>query len=476
VGRTKPVLVVKGGRSAGGRRAGASHTAAAATPDTAVDALFTQAGVLRMDTLEELIETARVLTGQPLPRGRRIAVVGNAGGAGVLAADAAEAHGLGIRRLSPAVREALREATGAVAADNPIDLGAAARPQTLERAIRIVADSGEADALVVVFAATRAASVEQTYAAIGRAGTGARIPIVVNCLGCPGADVQVETGDGRRLPVFPFPEAAVRAVSRAVQYATWRERPQGVLPVVEPIDLDGARAAAREFLTVNPDGGWLDPATTDQVARCCGIPFEAGVVVDSVEQALDAAARLRFPLALKTAATGVVHKTDIGGVQLGIATRRHLRQAYRQISTAAADPRVLVQPMVPSGVELVVGLTRDPLFGPVLMAGGGGVLTDLLADRSWRGLPLTDIDAAEMLRSLRCAPALAGYRGAPAADERAVLEVIHRVARLAEAVPEVAELDINPLVATPTGAVAVDLKLRVAPAAAETDPYARRLR
>jgi acyl-CoA synthetase (NDP forming)/GNAT superfamily N-acetyltransferase len=476
VGRTKPVLVVKGGRSAGGRRAGASHTAAAATPDTAVDALFTQAGVLRMDTLEELIETARVLSGQPLPRGRRIAIVGNAGGAGVLAADAAEARGLGIRQLSPTVRQALREATGAVAADNPIDLGAAARPQTLERAIRIVADSGEADALVVVFAATRAASVEHTYAAIGRAGAGARIPIVVNCLGCPDADVQVETGDGRRLPVFPFPEAAVRAVNRAVQYATWRERPQGVVPVVEPIDLDGARAAAREFLAVNPDGGWLDPATTDQVARCCGIPFEAGVVVDSVEKALDAATRLHFPLALKTAATGVVHKTDIGGVQLGIATRRHLRQAYRQISTAAADPRVLVQPMVPSGVELVVGLTRDPLFGPVLMAGGGGVLTDLLADRSWRGLPLTDLDAAEMLRSLRCAPALAGYRGAPAADERAVLDVIHRVARLAEAVPEVAELDINPLVATPSGAVAVDLKLRVAPAAAEPDPYARRLR
>jgi acyl-CoA synthetase (NDP forming) len=181
-------------------------------------------------------------------------------------------------------------------------------------------------------------------------------------------------------------------------------------------------------------------------------------------------------VALKTAATGIVHKTDVGGVRLGLRDRAELRSAYDAVTGATGDRTVIVQSMVPPGVELVVGLNRDELFGPVLMAGSGGVLTDVLADRRWRGLPLTDQDATEMLRSLKCAPLLAGYRGQPPVDEPAVLDIVHRVARLAELVPEVAELDINPLIAAPGGAYAVDVKLRLTPALPATDPYARRLR
>lgn len=407
VGRTKPVLVVKGGRSGGGRRAGASHTAAAATPDTAVDALFAQAGVLRMETLEELIDTARVLAGHPLPRGRRVAIVGNAGGAGVLAADAAEALGLQVPELTGATRQAMLDATGAVAAGNPTDLGAAATGQRLARAVRVLLDSGEADAIVVVFAATRAGDVGEVYAAIGHAATGATIPILINCLGAPSAEPELAVPDGPKLPVFAFPETAVRALSRAVEYAEWRERPQGVVPVLDGVDRHAVRAIVDGYLADHADGGWPPAATAAHLLAAAGIT---------------------------------------------------------------------VQPMAPEGVELVAGLNRDELFGPVLMTGAGGTLTDILADRRWRGLPLTDLDASQMLRSLRCAPLLAGYRGQPAADENAVLDVLHRLARLAEIAPEIAELDVNPLVAAPGGAFAIDVKVRLAPARPVPDAYDRRLR
>jgi acyl-CoA synthetase (NDP forming)/GNAT superfamily N-acetyltransferase len=476
VGRTKPVLVVKSGRSSSGRRAGASHTAAAATPDTAVDALFAQAGVLRMDTLEELVETARVLAGRPLPHGRRLGVVGNAGGAGVLAADAAETFGVEVPELSELTRKAMAEAMGSATAANPTDLGAAASAEVLERAIKVSLDSGEIDALLVVFAATRAGNVDETYAAIARAAAGATIPVVVTCLGAPGAALQVELADGGRLPVFPFPEGAVRALSQAMRYAEWRARPQGVVPELSGVDLDAARTVVADLLAGSPEGGWLDPPAAEQLIRAAGIPIVPTAAAADRACAIAGGERVGYPVALKTAAAGVVHKTDVGGVELGIADGAALGTAYDAVVGATGDPHVLIQTMVPTGTELVAGLVRDPLFGPVVMAGSGGLLTDLLADRRWCGLPLTDLDATEMVRSLRCAPLLAGYRGAKPADLPAVLEVLHRIAWLAEHVPEVSELDINPLVATPAGAFAVDLKVRIAPAAIEPAPYSRRLR
>ena len=477
VGRTKPILVVKGGRSSGGRRAGASHTAAAATPDTAVDALFDQSGVLRMETLEELVDTARLLSGRPLPRGRRLAVIGNAGGAGVLAADAAARLGLEIPELSAAAQHELADAAGAVGAGNPVDLGAAASPQTLEHAVRTVLVSGEVDAVLVCYAATRAGSVADTYSAIANAAAGTELPVLVNCLGAPEAAPLVALEDGSSLPVFPFPESAVRALAHVVRYAEWRARPQGVVPVLDRVDRDGARMVARNYLQHRPAGGWIDPQHAEQLMRCAGIEVVSALQVSGRSAAVAAAASIGYPLVLKTAAEGIVHKTDVGGVRVGLGDRKAVETAYDEIVASTGDQRVVVQAMAPKGTELVIGMVRDPLFGPVVMAGSGGVLTDLLADRRWRGLPLTDLDATEMLRSLRCAPLLAGYRGAEPADEAAVVQVVHRIAWLAEAVPEIAELDVNPLMAAPSGAYAVDVKLRLAPVEGpEPDWYSRRLR
>ncbi|MEV0804524.1 GNAT family N-acetyltransferase [Kribbella sp. NPDC050281] len=475
VGRSKPILVVKGGRSAGGRRAGVSHTAAAATPETAVDALFAQSGVLRMDTVEELVETARVLAVRPLPRGRRLAVVGNAGGAGVLAADAAGRLDLELPELSEAVQRELA-AIGAVGSGNPVDLGAAASPTSLAQALRIIIDSGEVDTVLVCYAATRAGRVEDVYDAVAGAAVKAEVPIVVNCIGSTHSAPEIALADGRRLPVFPFPESAVRALTHAVRYAEWRSRPQGVVPELPRVDAAAARTVVRRFLERNPEGGWLEQLHIGELLQCAGVPAIPVLSASSCSEAIAAAESAGYPVALKTDAPGVLHKTDIGGVRVGLVNSAQLGTAYAEITGATGDLRVVVQAMAPSGTELVIGVVRDRLFGPLLMAGSGGILTDLLADRQWRGLPLTDLDATEMLHSLRCAPLLAGYRGAKAADQEAVLDVIHRIAWLAEMVPELAELDINPLIAGPSGAFAVDVRMRLTPTAPEPDWYARRLR
>jgi acyl-CoA synthetase (NDP forming) len=402
--------------------------------------------------------------------------VGNAGGAGVLAADAAETLLVEVPELSELTRKAMGEAIGAQTVGNPTDLGAAASPEILERAIKVSLDSGEFDALLVIFAATRAGDVEETYAAIARAAAGATIPVVVNCLGAPGAAPQVELADGGRLPVFPFPESAVRALGQAMRYAEWRARPQGVVPELPEVDLGAAKAVAAEFLAGAPEGGWLGSEAAEKLLQAVGITIVPTASAQERAGAIAAGERLGYPVALKTAAAGVIHKTDVGGVQLGIADSAGLGTAYDAMVAAVDDPHVVIQAMVPAGIELVAGLVRDPLFGPVLMAGSGGVLTDLLADRRWCGLPLTDLDATEMVRSLRCAPLLAGYRGGRPADVPAVLEVLHRIALLAENVPEIAELDVNPLVATPAGAFAVDVKVHLTPAVSEPAPYSRRLR
>jgi acyl-CoA synthetase (NDP forming) len=403
-------------------------------------------------------------------------VVGNAGGAGVLAADAAGALDIDVPEFSAVTARELSDATGAVGAGNPVDLGAAASAAVLEAALRVVIGSGEVDAVLVTYAATRAGDVDDTYAAIAGAAEGSTIPILVNCLGAPDAAPVIPLADGSKLPVFPFPETAVRSLGHAIRYAAWRARPQGIMPEVGGVDLDGARSIVRHFLAAHREGGWVDPSRAEQLMLCAGIPVVPALTALDLATTIDAAARIGYPVALKTAAPGIVHKTDVGGVRLGIADAEDLGQAYGELSTAQGDPHVVVQAMAPAGIELVAGLLRDPLFGPVLMVGSGGVLTDLLADRRWRGLPLTDLDAAEMVRSLRCAPLLAGYRGAAGADELAVLDVLHRIAWLADAVPELSELDINPLIATGTGAFAVDVKLRLTPAVPEPDWYGRRLR
>jgi acyl-CoA synthetase (NDP forming)/GNAT superfamily N-acetyltransferase len=469
----KPILAVKSGRSTAGRRAGTSHTAAAAAPDVAVDTLLRQAGVLRMDTLGELLDAARLLTEQPLPAGDRVGIVGNAGGLNILAADAAEAAGLQVVELSAILQQQFADlAPHHAGIGNPVDLGADAPPATIGRAVHALGSSGEADAMVVTLVATRTNDLPGALAALSEAADDQpHLPIVVVVVG----SVSPLKLGRRSLPVYEFPEDAVRSLGHACRYARWRREPSGSKPVIPGID---RKAAQRIVAAALADGaGWQPVEITHALLACYGIPLLETRLATSVESAEKTARDLGFPIVMKATRPGLVHKGELGGVQLGLSDEPAVRQAYLTIAASLdeAEPKVTLQRMVQTGVELVVGVAHDALFGSLVMVGLGGVHTDLLGDRSFRALPLTDRNATAMWRELRAAPLLTGYRGTPAMDTDALEQSLLRVAQLAEDFPEVSELDLNPVVAVRDGVTALDVKIKLQPAKDEPDPYIRSL-
>lgn len=458
--RRKPVLAVFSGRSESGRRAGASHTAAAAAPYVAVDTLFAQAGVVRVDNLGELVDASRMLTGQPLPAGSRLGVVSNAGGANILAADAAELHGL-----------RLPDRVGGLA--NPLDLGAGATPDALGQALATMASTNEVDTLLVIVAATRANDPAALWRSAGAVvDRYPQLPMAGVMLGGP----EVTSMGGRQAPVFLFPEQAVRAIGQAAAYAAWRRQPLGSRPQLTGVDTAAAQQRVQAALAAHT--GWQPYERTRDILGAYGIPLVPARTVTAPEQAVTAADQLGYPVVLKAADPELVHKTELGAVKLKLADAGAVTRAYREIAEALQQPTppVLVQPMAAGEVELVTGIVHDPLFGSLVMLGLGGIFTDLLGDRAFRLVPMTDLDAGRMWRSLRSAPLLTGYRNRPAVDTDALEDLLLRLGRLAEELPEVAELDLNPVLAGPDGVVAVDAKLRLAPTGPEPEPVPGRLR
>ncbi|MFG2076297.1 bifunctional acetate--CoA ligase family protein/GNAT family N-acetyltransferase [Nonomuraea maritima] len=464
VGKNKPVLLVKSGRGEAGGRAVRSHTAAAATPDVAVDALTRAAGVVRLDSVRELIDTAQLLAVQPFPHGRRVAIVGNSGGTQVMAADACEQHGLVVPELR-SVR--LPEARAAAALGNPVDLTADASAAEIGAAVAALAASPEVDAVLVVYTPPFGDGLDATRRAVADA-TKSAAKTVLACVA--GHD---ELIDGR-VPSYAFPEQAVQALAQMVRYAEWRKRPVDPVPVPPPADERTARGIVQAALEAHPDGCWPAPAEVARLLGCYGVRLVESTDVGGPDAAAAAAERMGPPVALK--AVGPVHKSEVGGVRLDLRTADDVWQAYRDMSArlGALMTGGVVQRMLPGGVEVIVGGVNYPRFGPLVMVGMGGVLADLLADRAFRIAPV--VDPLDMIGELRCAPVLYGYRGSPPVDVQALAEQIVRTGRLLEDLPQVAELDLNPVIVTPEGAVAVDALVRVKPCEPPPSPLLRRLR
>ncbi len=469
--RRKPVIAVVSGRSAAGQRAGASHTAAAASPDVAVDTLCAQAGIIRVDHLGELLDTARMVTDQPLPAGDRLAVIGNAGGVNVLAADAAEADGLQVPAASAELAARLDKVIPG--AGNPLDLGAGATPEAFAAAFELLCSSGETDAVIVVVAATRTNDVGTVLSKIAPiADRHPDLPVAAVVLG---ASAPTSVGE-RRLPVFDLPERAVAALAKAARYAAWKREPLGQQTTLSDVDTATAQGIARA--AVAQGGGWQPHDRIADILDRYGIPVVPTETVLSAAAASEAATKLGYPVVLKAADPDLVHKSDIGAVRLRLADPSAVEAAYAQIAAATGKPEpvVLVQPMAAGQVELVTGIVHDKLFGSLVMAGLGGVHTELFADRAFGLVPMTDRDASRMWRSLRAAPLLTGYRGSAPVDTAAVEDLLLRLGRLAEDLPEVAELDLNPVLVSAQGVMVVDAKLRLAEVGIEPDATLRQLR
>ncbi|MFQ5679597.1 MAG: GNAT family N-acetyltransferase [Gemmatimonadota bacterium] len=479
VGRAKPIVVVKAGRTAAGSRAASSHTAALTAADTAVEALFGQTGVIRADTLEEMFGVARALVDQPLPPGRRVAVVTNAGGPAILCVDAAEGAGLRVEPLSEKLQAELRALVDPAASTrNPVDMIAAADPATYRSVVETVLRAEEVDALIVIYTPvhtypteTFGGAVMEGVAAARRAGAGAGKPVYAALVGEEAEIYRLEEGAARgteapeaaagrpeRIPVYAFPEEMARVLGKVAAYAEWRRSDPGLFPEFPDQDLERAREACRTGLA-SRGAGWLAATEAREVLEAAGLGVAPGGLAATAKEAAEIAERLGYPVAVKLASTELVHKTEIGGVLLGLEDAAAVRRAFGEIADRlraegqeAAMQGVLVQPMLSGTAEVMIGVEQDPVFGPLVAFGLGGIHVEVLRDVAFRVSPLTDRDARAMVREIRGYRLLEGYRGYPAADVGALEEALLRISRLVEVVPEIREMDLNPIFALEPGA------------------------
>lgn len=465
VGRSKPIVVVKSGRTPAGSRASSSHTGALlADSDVTVDALFAQAGVIRTETVSEFLDVASLLAGQPLPAGPRVGIITNAGGPGILCADILQAGGLEVPVLSARLQARLAAGLPAIASSvNPVDMTAGATAAQYESALEAMAGSGEVDAVIAIFIPPMLTRGEDVANALKAVDLPPGVPLLAVFMAA--GDPPAVLHQGRAIPNFAFAEEAANALVHAAAYARWRREPEGTIPVFSDLN----RAAADELLDrrLAAGAGWLDPADLEALLAFYGIPMAESRIAASAAEAGRLAKQLGPEVALKAIAPGLIHKTEAGAVRLGLKgsgpVRREAQAMARRLRAQGLAPTgFLLQEMVPTGVEMLVGVVHDPHFGPVIACGGGGVQAELIKDVAVRITPLTDRDAAAMPRSLATFPLLQGYRGSPGADVPSLERLLLRVSALVEDHPELAEMDLNPVVVGPAGAIVVDARARLA--------------
>jgi acetyl coenzyme A synthetase (ADP forming)-like protein len=449
VARSKPILAMRSGTSKAGARAAASHTAALAGSDAVVDALFRQAGVLRATTLQELLDTAVLLTALPAPAGNRVAVVTNAGGLGILCADACETQNLALPELTTATRAQLAEVTPPEASlGNPIDLLGSANALSYERVLPLILADPNIDAVIALFVPPVVEDPQAVEEVLARYAAGSSKPLLS----------VVMSADGSPHGGFEYPESAARALGLAAQRAAWLRRPAGTTP-----DVTVDAAAGRAIVEAAPEG-WLEPAAAQALLTAYGIPLVGERRAGTPDEAAAAAIELGLPVVVKTAAAGA-HKTETGGVALDLRTAAEVHAAASRMGGS-----VIVQQFLTEGTELLAGLVQDPVFGPLVAFGPGGVLAELIGSANFALAPLTDVDAGELIGTGKTAKLVDGWRAAPATDRSVLADLLHRLSRLAVDLPEVTELDLNPVLARPDGCFAVDSRIRISRPARSASP------
>ena len=447
----KPVVVVRSGRTVPLVPVG-HRVSPVRIPAEAEDALFAQSGVVRVDTLAHALDVSTLLANQPLPRGRSVAIIGNSFAVGLLAMDACLANGL------------------TVAGDRPVDLGAHADAASYEAALQAAVDDDAVDALVVVFVPPLIGDDPDVRAVVARIGSQDHgKPLVSTFLAHTG--LSPELGG---VPSYDSPETAVAALAKATLYAQWRTRPVGAMPDLDDIDTAAARSLARTAVGHVVEPVELDDEQTQELLAHVGVRVWTGVRVTSARAALIAARRLGWPVALKAADEHLRRRADLGGVRLDIRGERDLRAAYAAVSGLASGA-VIVQRMAPPGVAVTVETLDDPSFGSLVSVGVGGIATLLLGDRAFRAVPLTDVDAAEMVRSLGAAPLLLGWRGADPVDVPALEDLLLRVSQLVDQVPEISAVRLGSVLVGASGLAVLEASISVAAPAGRPDTGPRRL-
>jgi len=458
----KPIVVVKSGSTQAGSRAAASHTGAIATSDVTIDALFHHAGIIRVNTMEELFDVATLLSNQPLPAGRRLAIITNGGGPGIIAADASARSGLVLPQFSPETENKLKSvALRDISINNPLDTTAGSTPEEFCHMLEILANDEGNDAVLAIFVppvATELTAMETAIRNVAPIYWRRRKPLLACFLGERGFKAKLGSM-GRFVPSYPFPEEAISALVRAIEYVETRTKPKGKIPKFRGLKKEQAHKTIELALARSDQKPvWLTAAESYDLLRCYGIRFVNMAVARTADEAADIASKLHFPVAVKLDSSSLVHKTDVGGVVLGLNSENEVRQSFNDIRARLAGlgrqdemQGVIVQEMVKGGIETIAGVTQDPSFGPLIMFGSGGVYAELVKDVVLRLHPLTDLDAKEMVVSIKMAKLFEGYRGLPPSDIKAIEDLLLRLSAMVEDLPQIGELDFNPVTVMPAG-------------------------
>lgn len=468
ISRKKPIIAVKSGRTIAGARAASSHTGALAASDVAVDALFEQAGILRADSIPTLFDYAQALAYQPLPKGDRIAILTNGGGPAIIATDAVVGAGLVMASFSGETIRTLESFLPPEASvNNPVDMIASAGPEEYRRAVAAILADEAVDALIVIFVPPIASDPVAVAKAVSEASVGIDKPVLGCFMGSERVAHAIEELERNRIPAYKFPESAARSLAAMRRYHRWTQR-----PVAEARTFDVDRARARR--AIEGRTGFLDMGAVSELLGVYGITIPPFGIVRSPEDAWAEAERLGYPVVLKALVRGVTHKTDIGGVKLDLRTSYEVKGGFYEIidslERGGLDPEkdlegVMVQRMVHGGKETIIGVVQDPMFGPLVMFGMGGIYVEVLKDVAFRIPPLTDLDARELVESIRGYPILKGIRGDPPSDVEATIDVLQRVSQMVVENPEIVEMDLNPFVIfrEGEGTTVLDARIRVEP-------------
>jgi acyl-CoA synthetase (NDP forming) len=429
--------------------------------DSIVRALFEQAGVVQVGSISQLFDCALLFGYQPLPAGPRLAVVGNSTALGVLAADAARSEGLHV--------------------GDPVDLGPQAGPDEFASAVRTALSSADVDAVIAVFVPPVAIPVEPFAQALKEAVRDADKPVLTTFLAAEGVPdvlaVRGEDGHPTRgsVPSYPGPERAALALARAWRYAAWKSKPASKVVRPAGIDPEKAKAMVDTWLSTSSER-WLSDYEAAQLLACYGVEVVEFRSATTEEEAVAAADELGYPVAVKATGEQWRHRPDLGGVRLDLVGPDSVRLAYRDLAAASGEPLLHVQRMATKGIGCVVGVQDDPSFGSLISFGLAGVISDLLGDRAYRVLPLTEDAATELIDAPKAAPLLSGYRSAVPVNKSALVDLVQRISALADDLPEVRELACEPVLASAEGAQVTDSRVRIGPEPSFADLGPRRLR
>ena len=462
----KPILAIKSGRTTQGAAAARSHTGALAGSDAVYDAIFAQAGILRVDTVEELFDFAVGFSRQPLPKGNRFAIVTNAGGPGIMATDAAIRHGLELAKLRPETLEALKAKLPPTASlSNPVDVIGDATCDRYTAALKAVLGDPTVDGLVVLLTPQSMTDIEAVARTIGEIAPSSKKPVLASFLGHVDVSAGVRILEQYGVPNYQFPENASRSLAAMYQYTQWLTRPRTQERRFEA-DQDAVR---RIFAKARGEGRtFLPEAEALAVLKAYGFPLLQHGLAQNEDEAVEWLQKIGGPVAMKIASPDVVHKVDVGGVLLNISTPEEARAGYNKITNGVKQKlpsaRLLgveIQAMAGKGVEVILGISKDPAFGHLIMFGLGGTYVEVLKDVSFRLVPIRQLGAYNMIHSIRAAKVFESFRGQPPADTEAIAECLERLSQLVTDFPEITELDINPLIvhAQSQGAHVADVRI-----------------